>query len=415
MMRPPGASPSLDSKSANSCQIIGIQPRHQCENPNCDRWVEGHRFCCAKCREGATASARQALTRLRRYLRTSRSSETLSARVDASLAVPLGEFLESLPDSASRRFDVLWLEMDALDSIITTKGPMDVQTRRDLRTRAALVAAVASLEYPESGWASDYQLVAARAHELLRDVPVEGPLTPRSIPMPLGNAEAAVAYFLAVKNYPNLGRSLLSLANLYRVIGRSRDAKKIFRWAFHVLNERTRPDNPTIATLLHEALDWKLRTVGCDMEPDAIQEAIKRLTELAERADDARRWVTHFRDLAGFARYLFDEPASIHQAEERLVAKRRELAEHNAFGDPTLATPFIEFNFGNKHVAKSYRDEAVRLVLEEYVPAYRIVPNFYNYAKIMKWSKRHGFTVDVPPPQHDGAFLSFLPRFSQPL
>jgi hypothetical protein len=413
-MQPLDAPPILPTTCSKSCQLTSLEGKqgHKCANPQCDVWIDNgrRRFHSVKCQQGMTTNARSAIRHLRRYLRGSHSREILSAIPDASLAVPLSHFLESLPDSPGERFDTLWHELDTLDTLITVKGPMDAGTRTDLRTRAGMLAAAAGLDRVSS-WVDDYRLLVIRARELLRDVPVEGPLTANSLAMLLGHAGAAVRYFLEANDSLNLGRTLLSLANLYRIAERDREAKQKFRWALHVLKEKCRSGSPIAATLLHEAKCWKLRTVGRDgMESEAIEGEIAQLTRLAECADDPRRWVTHYRDITGFANYLLDDSNLVHEMLHNLTLKYGTLVNHTAWGDPTLATPFIEFLF-----ATQQRDEAIQLVRERYVPLYRTVPNYYNYRKIMRWCKEHKFTVKISHPEHDGAFLSYLPRYSPEL
>lgn len=191
-------------------------------------------------------------------------------------------------------------------------------------------------------------------------------------------------------------------------VGRKILHKEVRELIFRMVDE-----NPTWGA---PRIHGELLMLGFD-----ISERTSRWMRRAPRRPElAKRWLAFLRNHREViaAMDFFTVPT----AEQQLSVKRRELPPHNPFGDPNFATPFIEFYFANERLAKthrderlakSYRDEAIRLVLEEYVPAYLILQNTLNHNKITKWSEMHDFRVAVPPPKHDGAFLPFLPRYSQ--
>lgn len=386
---------------------------HKCQNLECDNEFQhrprgGNKFCCAKCLQGMTQNARSATRHLKRYLRSSLHREFVSdlAFSGQELMISLDNCLESLPSSPDTRFESFWKELEKLDLLMVTKGPVGAGIRAAIRTRAAVLAAALDLEEPSTRRLKDCRCLAVRARELLRDTPVEGPLTAPALLILLGHAKAAVQFFLEIRDFPNLGRALIALGNIYRVAGRKREGTQKYLWALHILNEGCDPGDPTVARLLHEARCWRLRLEGQNIEQPVIRSEIAKLTRLANQVNHPCMWVAHYREEAGFASYLLCDPDLATQRMHDLELARRQLTNYTAFADTTLVTPLIEFLFENHK-----DEEAIEVIQKRYVPLYLRHRSQYCYRRILRWRRDHMFEVVVPPPEYAGALISYLPRY----
>jgi hypothetical protein len=246
-----------------------------------------------------------------------------------------------------------------------------------------------------------------RAHEVLRDVGTEGPFGSESLVVLLGHASAPIRYFNETHDFPNLGRSLIALANIYRLAEDDRQAVQKFLWAFHILNEKCDSRHPSVARLLHQVRFWRLRYSGWELDRCRIKCEIAQLKPLAEQVNDPCIWVEHYREEAGFANYLLTDVDLASERLQRLGKAWRELKNHTTVADPAVLTPRIHLLFDTKR-----DEEAIAEIQRGYVPLYLRCPNVMSYRRILRWSKGRKFKIAVPPPEFASAFLSYLPRRS---
>ena len=390
----------------NSSQ--GPTRTHVCRNPACGtefahRVRGGNQFCSAECRFEMTQNARSAIRHLKGYQWPLSRRDFIAGMSAKALMIPLASFRESLPEGLTARRERIWGELCELDSLMLTKGPITPALRSSIRTRAEVISATLSLEKPRS--LADRSLLN-RTRELLRDVGAEGPLSVQNLRVLLGHAEAVVRFFMEIRDFPNLGRSLVALGNIYRLAEDEHQGLQKFLWAFHILREKCSLGDPAVARLLHQVRFWRLRRIGNDLERSDTRREIARLTQLAERVDDASIWVEHYREEAGFANYLLgDDDLALKRLGDLQLARRR-LVDHTTFADPTLLTPKIEFLF-----AKHRDEESVDLIRRQYLPLYLENPHVYYHRRILRWAAEHKFEVGfLPPPEYSSAFLSYLPR-----
>jgi tetratricopeptide (TPR) repeat protein len=312
-----------------------------------------------------------------------------------------------LPSTKTARQEAVWQELRELERIISTVGPVDPGTRGFIRTRAAAVATVFQLQKPRD-FTDHAQLI--QAHELLRDVGIETPFTSQNINVLLRHAQAAVEFFLQIRDHLNLGRALMAWGNIYRLLGDEANASPLFTAAFNVINEgcyRGEPRNNTVAWYLHQAGCWRLRTRGRSMGLGERRAEMQMLTRLAEQVDDPRIWVDHYREVAGFDCYLL---ANRHAAIEHLRAltdARRKAADYTHYADPTLLTPKIELLFESGR-----QEEAIELIRGDYFKLYVNHRHTYYHRQLSRWSKENRFSLpsELPAPDYGSAFLSYLAR-----
>lgn len=410
-MRTPDEFLPKPKRPEDLCQDPGLNEAalFRCQNPGCEvRFAHRKRgpskYCSSACRQSLTENSRQSLSRLRRYLKS--LSVPLNPVANGEIGLPLNRFIESLPVSPGDQLECFLREVDALESLLI-KDPTDFPMRAELRTRAIVLILAISQFQSASAEVKDYQLIATRTLELLRDIPAEGTLTEDTLRTQLSYANSAVRFFLNQQDWPNTARTLIALGNVYRVADFNREAAQKFRWAFYLLKEKCKVDRPFLASLLHEAKCWRLRIRGMDKGQAAIRMEIDALRRLAFQATDARRWVMHQRDVAGFANYLLGDKELCERELAMLALRRYELQIRTEISDPTLLTPEIGFLFTSQR-----RDQAIELIRKQYLPLYELYPNEYNYKRIAAWRAAYRFEIAVPPPKYTTALLSYLPRYS---
>jgi hypothetical protein len=355
-----------------------------------------------------TEKSRSAIARITRYFRSSPTKEVTTA-LPEEFAIPLNEFLQSLPSSPGSRLAVFAKEVNDLDILMETVGPVDASLRRTIRTRATVLAMAIRLAEPSWPTINDHRCILTRTHELLRDTPIEGILTPSALSTLSGHAHAAVRFFFDVNDFPNLARALIALANLYRVAGMELKGTQKYLWALHILNERCKTDDSIVARLLHDARCWRLRLRGTKyIDQTDIERELKELSRLVEQGGHPCLRVAHHREMAGFSSYLVNNPEFTMQSLLELQRSRKDLVNHTDFADSTLVTPEIEFLFEHDR-----EDRAKDVIQKRYIPLYLRHRSQYNYERICRWSKTHHFQVAVPPPAYAGALLAYLPRYAE--
>ena len=412
-MRALDASQTHPKNSSDSRQCGTPLPTrmHRCKNPDCPnefphRTRGGNDFCSADCRQyyhQATQNARSATRHLKIHLSSPSQRGFMRGILAEVMTPPYVNVLEALPSSSPARRDSIWNELEALDSLMLTKGPCDPAVRAHIKTRAGSVAAALVLE--KSLNLAD-RLLLVRTHELLRDLGTEGPPSAQSFAVLLGHATAAIRYFEEIHDFANLGRSLIALGNVHRLADDEPSAVQKFRWAFHILHERCDSRDPSVARLLHQVRFWRLRTTGQKLlAPWRIRNEMAHLTRLAQQVNDPCIWIEHHREAAGFASFLLDDSDLASQRLQDMGGARRQLTNHTTWGDPTLVTPRILLLFETHR-----HEEAIDLIRRSYIPLYFEYPNLFNYRRILHWSRDYKFNVSISPPRFASAFLSYLPR-----
>ena len=389
----------------NPRRIIDIrQDPLKCQNPYKpphDIEQGGKRFCSQVCREMATENARSALARCRAYLEPTRRKFLATS---LALSGSLGTFLDSLPTARTARQEALSGQLDELDERMATVGPVDLETRSEIRAKAAAVVAVTARSRD-----SIDQSLAVRAHELLRDVGAEGADKAEIARQLLPHAHFAVDYFERTGDYVNLGRALLALGNIYRLASRNREAGKFFRWAFWIVREllygHEFRDRYT-ASIIHQARFWWLRTNGANISArNEIKSELGYLGELAAFVDSPAVWVEHYRELAGFHQMLLSSASSAEESLGDLARERGALAGCTAYAEPTLLTPEIMLLMETGRGRK-----ATELIRGPYCSSYLDHRHVYYYDQLQKW-RRFCSLPQLARPEYGSAFFAYLPRY----
>jgi hypothetical protein len=385
---------------------------HKCKN--CGRHFDhrtsgGNVFHDDKCKSKLDSNLRSAYRYVRSNLNPLPNME-FCAVSDLSPTTLTSRWQEILPNAETPRYDAILREINELDNLMETVGPIDAGVRRIVKTRATVLATVlrsAGFRYPLD------QRLFIHTLELLCAVGIEMPFTTQKIQELLGYAVAVVDFFVGqdkdLASMLNLSRALMAWGNVLRILGSERAANRRFTWAYNVMAEgpfRIAPTNQVVGWYRHQAISWLLRTRGRFIAVEKRKEEVAEMARLAlDVVRDPRLLVQHFRDMAGHAIDLFGDFRKANEYLLHMYRARKELSSR--YLDVTLLRPRIELLFETHQV-----EEAIELVRTGYVQLYSHHRDAYYYNLLQEWSRDRKFEFAAPlrTPEYVSPILAFLPR-----
>ncbi len=234
---------------------------HQCQNPDCPlpgkkfphRRRGGQEFCSERCRSEIDEKARQALCRIPHH--------DAFVGYPAEKLFPSATALDFRPSAPAERCHQTWIELRALNRILSEVGPTNPLIRQEVRRRATDVAIAFELERSKT---LEERSLFVGALEILRDVGLEANEDVRTL---IRYSWSAVRFYRDIHDFPKLGRALLSCAMVNRLAQDERTARHMSRYAYHVLKEKCDVRDVNVARLLHQATFWDMRLSGPDADP----------------------------------------------------------------------------------------------------------------------------------------------------
>ena len=311
-------------------------------------------------------------------------------------------------------------KLDALDRRILTEGPQNAG--EEVAREAGLIIRTTDPTEREQ---------IARAYGLLCDAGAE----PGQESALRGYAgEAVVRYHAIAKerkwesgSCARLAAALLRFSNACRSCKDNRAAEDTAADAYRILTEKCDPQHLYVTPILNEANVRAVRLLG-DGRGDK-RRLEKQRDELMERARDintpADMRRSAARELAGYWEMsweISDSPGGRDLAMEQLAiitALQEEMPDRSDYDEPTFLRPRIEFYLASDR--KTDNEEAIRLIMEDYIGCYYPRNRHSYYAeRICRWSRHRvaGPAIrDVAirllrdlPPTYNSPLLISLPR-----
>jgi hypothetical protein len=277
----------------------------------------------------------------------------------------IAQELEATPLARWARRERTDKQLAELERLLTAKTANDPTVRAKVRSTAALIAQT------RDGLTQNQR---ARAMTLLSDVGSEwGQDEDRML------VYAAEALFLYrtiprqdrdARYHARLAGSMLRFANVCAARREGyRTAGNMARGAYHILKEKCNSSDAFVMRLLHQADVRAVRLMGEGRRDERLLEKQRReMIDLSETISSLEIRRETARELAGYWE-RYGEPDVAMEQVNVLSTLRPTLSDHQGMDEPTFLRPRIEWFLASPR--KQDKQEAGRLIKEEFIPLYR--------------------------------------------
>ena len=195
-----------------------------------------------------------------------------------------------------------------------------------------------------------------------------------------------------------------------------RTAGNMARGAYHILKEKCNSSDAFVMRLLHQADVRAVRLMGEGRRDERLLEKQRReMIDLSETISSLEIRRETARELAGYWE-RYGEPDVAMEQVNVLSTLRPTLSDHQGMDEPTFLRPRIEWFLASPR--KQDKQEAGRLIKEEFIPLYRTDRQGYYADVLQRWCNRRDFKelglsmqeLRVPAPTYSSRALLTLPR-----